>query len=55
MVLEQGALSGRYDSNHPMPAGSGRAESYNAVLPQIERLTAAMKKWEPKGMLAWHR
>ncbi len=44
MVLEQGALSGRYDSNHPMPAGSGRAESYNAVLPQIERLTAAMKK-----------
>ena len=41
---EQGALSGRYDSNHPMPAGSGRAESYNAVLPQIERLTAAMKK-----------
>lgn len=55
MVLEQGALSGRYDSNHPMPAGSGRAESYNAVLPQIERLTAAMKKWEPKGMPAWHR
>lgn len=44
MVLEQGALSGRYDSNHPMPAGSGRAESYNSVLPQIERLTAAMKK-----------
>ncbi|WP_411165366.1 aldo/keto reductase [Klebsiella oxytoca] len=44
MVLEQGALSGRYDSNHPMPAGSGRAESYNAVLPQIERLTTAMKK-----------
>lgn len=55
MVLEQGALSGRYDSNHPMPAGSGRAESYNAVLPQIERLTAAMKKWEPKGMPALHR
>ncbi len=55
MVTEQGALSGRYDSNHPMPAGSGRAESYNAVLPQIERLTAAMKKWEPKGMPALHR
>lgn len=44
MVLEQGALSGRYDSNNPMPAGSGRAESYNAVLPQLETLTAAMKK-----------
>lgn len=43
MVLEQGALSGRYDSSHPMPAGSGRAESYNSVLPQLETLTAAMK------------
>lgn len=44
MVLEQGALSGRYDSNNPMPAGSGRAESYNAVLPQIEKLSAAMER-----------
>ncbi|MEZ6877256.1 aldo/keto reductase [Enterobacter sp. KBR-315C3_2022] len=43
MILEQGALSGRYDSNNPMPAGSGRAESYNTVLPQLEKLTAAMK------------
>ncbi len=55
MVLEQGALSGRYDSNHPMPVGSGRAESYNKVLRQIERLTAAMKKWEPEEMPALHR
>ncbi|KAA5927807.1 MULTISPECIES: aldo/keto reductase [Pantoea] len=44
MVLEQGALSGRYDSSNPMPAGSGRAGSYNAMLPQIEKMTAAMKK-----------
>lgn len=43
MVLEQGALSGRYDSHHPMPAGSGRAETYNPVLPQLEKLTAAMQ------------
>ena len=44
MVLEQGALSGRYDSQHPMPAGSDRAETYNNVLPQLEKLTAAMKE-----------
>ncbi|WP_216935521.1 MULTISPECIES: aldo/keto reductase [unclassified Acinetobacter] len=43
MVLEQGALSGRYDSQHPMPAGSDRAETYNNVLPQLEKLTTAMK------------
>ncbi|MNG66937.1 aldo/keto reductase [Serratia inhibens] len=43
MVLEQGALSGRYNSQNPMPAGSGRAETYNRVLPQLENLTAAMK------------
>ncbi|MFV5509622.1 aldo/keto reductase [Acinetobacter sp. 197] len=44
MVLEQGALSGRYDSQHPMPAGSDRAETYNNVLPQLEKLTAAIKE-----------
>lgn len=43
MVLEQGALSGRYHSQNPMPAGSGRGETYNPVLPQLEKLTAAMK------------
>lgn len=43
MVLEQGALSGRYNSQNPMPAGSGRAETYNNVLPQLEKLTTAMK------------
>lgn len=48
MVLEQGALSGRYDSQHPMPAGSDRAETYNNVLPQLEKLTAAMKEMGDK-------
>lgn len=43
MVLEQGALSGRYHPQNPMPAGSGRAETYNSVLPQLEALTGAMK------------
>lgn len=43
MVLEQGALSGRYDVNHPLPEGSGRAATYNAVLPQLEQLTEAMR------------
>ena len=44
MVLEQGALSGKYDTAHPFPAGSDRAKSYNPILPQLEELTAAMKK-----------
>lgn len=43
MVLEQGALSGRYSPENPMPPGSGRAETYNNVLPQLENLTEAMK------------
>lgn len=42
MVLEQGALSGRYNTQNPMPAGSQRAETYNKVLPKLEKLTAAM-------------
>jgi aryl-alcohol dehydrogenase-like predicted oxidoreductase len=29
MVLEQGALSGKYDTTHPMPEGSARAATYN--------------------------
>ncbi|EAX7332244.1 aldo/keto reductase [Salmonella enterica] len=43
MVLEQGALSGRYNPQNPMPEGSGRAETYNKVLPQLQKLTDAMK------------
>lgn len=50
MVLEQGALSGRYNAQNPLPEGSGRAQSYNNVLPQLEKLTSAMKAiGEPKG------
>jgi len=42
MVLEQGALSGKYDTTHPLPAGSQRGDTYNPLLPQIERLTGVM-------------
>lgn len=43
MVLEQGALTGKYDSAHPMSAGSARVETYNPVLDQIEILNAQLK------------
>ena len=43
MVLEQGALSGKYDTKHPMPEGSDRAATYNPMLPQIEKLNAELK------------
>lgn len=32
MVLEQGALSEKYDTAHPMPEGSARGRTYNPVL-----------------------
>ncbi|MDT8718075.1 aldo/keto reductase [Clostridium sp. 19966] len=43
MVLEQGALSGKYDQAHPFPEGSGRANSYNQALPELEVLVNEMK------------
>ena len=42
MVLEQGALSGKYNKENPMPAESDRGKKYNPVLPQLEALTDAM-------------
>jgi len=44
MVLEQGALSGKYNTRNPLPEGSGRGNTYNKVLPQLEELTNAMKE-----------
>ena len=38
MVLEQGALSGKYDTKHPMPEGSARAQTYNPMLDKLEIL-----------------
>lgn len=43
MVLEQGALSGKYDMAHPLPEGSQRGDTYNPLLPQIEKLVAVMR------------
>ena len=37
MVLEQGALTGRYSEENPFPEGTGRAEAYN---PHLKELTA---------------
>ena len=48
MVLEQGALSGKYDTRHPMPAGSERAAVYNPVLDQLAVLNAALRKLADK-------
>lgn len=42
MVLEQGALSGKYNSKNPLPENSMRGQTYNPMLAQIEQLTAAM-------------
>ena len=44
MVLEQGALSGKYDTAHPMPEGSARAATYNPVLNKLEILNTELKK-----------
>lgn len=37
MVLEQGALTGRYSEENPFPEGTGRGEAYN---PYLKKLTA---------------
>ena len=44
MVLEQGALSGKYNTQNPLPEDSERGRKYNPILPQLENLTAAMKE-----------
>ena len=48
MVLEQGALSGKYDTAHPMPEGSARAQTYNPVLDKLEIMNKELKKLADK-------
>ena len=48
MVLEQGALSGKYDTKHPMPADSARGKVYNPVLDKLEILNVELKKLADK-------
>jgi len=42
MVLEQGALSGKYDTAHPFPAESDRGKTYNPMMADIEKLTGKL-------------
>ena len=42
MVLEQGALSGKYDTKNPFPEGSDRANAYGGSLAEIEELNKAI-------------
>lgn len=44
MVLEQGALTGKYNVKNPFPEGSGRGEAYNKALPEIEILVNELEK-----------
>ena len=43
MVLEQGALTGRYNPADPLPEGSRRAGVYNGILPQLQALTDRLR------------
>ena len=42
MVLEQGALSGKYNKENPLPAESDRGRKYNPILGQLTALTDEM-------------
>lgn len=44
MVLEQGALSGKYNGGHLMPEGSQRGNTYNPILPKITDLLNALSE-----------
>ena len=44
MVLEQGALTGKYDTAHPFPTDSDRGQVYNPMLPQLEKLNTGIKE-----------
>ncbi len=43
MVLEQGALTGRYHETNPFPEGTGRGEEYNPHLKELTALIDEMK------------
>lgn len=44
MILEQGALTGKYDVDHPFPEGSARAQIYNSKLPELTDLINTLKE-----------
>lgn len=43
MVLEQGALTGRYSEANPFPAGTGRGDAYNLHLKKLTALIDELK------------
>lgn len=43
MVLEQGALSGKYDSQHLMPLDSNRGKTYNAMFSDLTDLLTELR------------
>ena len=62
MVLEQGALSGKYSPENPLPEGSARAKTYNGMLPQLKALTDKLTSMgrernaeAPEVAMAWAR
>lgn len=48
MVLEQGALSGKYDTKNLMPEGSARAQTYNPVMDKLDLLNEKLAKLAEK-------
>lgn len=44
MILEQGALTGKYDTGHPFPADSDRGRVYNPMLHQLETINKGLKE-----------
>lgn len=44
MVLEQGALTGKYDKQHPFPQNTGRGSSYNPYLKEIAELNTTLSR-----------
>lgn len=53
MVLEQGALTGKYSPENPLPEGSSRAKIYNGMLAQLRALTDKLASiGENKGAAA---
>lgn len=44
MVLEQGALTGKFNTEHPFPEGSDRGKIYNPILSKLEKLNKEVKK-----------
>lgn len=44
MVLEQGVLTGRYNQENPLPAGTGRGNCYNPHLKELDALVDELKR-----------